>query len=293
MASSIEEVGLVTEPTQTIAEELLAQVEDIDGQRTLPRISGFWVPPLRERPQKGDEFGAIFLDDGTVGLMFVQLDDTLKRLHDGPQLEELIGENPADLARDLRAERPEQKTLAFGALNALSQYVIRASGLAIDTETDSIASFAPQPSDHIGMIGYFPPLVKKLLARNIQLTVVELKQELVEERPRFRVTLDPSALAECTKILATSTMLLNESIDEMLGYCQESEHVAIVGPGAGFLPDPLFARGVDTVGGHQVVDAVGFRQRCEAGEKWRETSRKYAIHRSSYPGYRELLSALP
>jgi uncharacterized protein len=292
MPLSEKEARFVKKPTQTIAEELLSQVDDVDHRLELPKISGFWVPPLRERPQKGDEFGALFLEDGTVGLMFVQLEDTLERLHAGQPLEELIGANPAVLARDLRASAPEKKALGYGAVNAISQHVIRASGLAIDRETDSIASFDPKPTDHIGMIGFFPPLVKQLRSLDVRLTVVELKRELVEDSHRYRVTLDPRALAECTKILATSTMLLNDSIDEMLGYCGEAELVAVIGPGAGFLPDPLFARGVDTVGGHQVVDAEAFRRRCEAGKKWRETSRKYAIHRGAYPGYRELLRAI-
>ena len=275
----------------TIADDLLAIVDEIDKQLALPRVTQLWLPQSRDVPPKSAEFGALVLDDGSVGLLYVLLGDTLKRIGTLRSPADLVGANPAELAHGFRASESAEKALGLGAINAISQHLLRASGCALDTETNSMASFEPGPGDRIGMVGFFPRLVAKLRAQNVDLTVIELKPELVQDAPRFRVTLDPAALQHCTRILCTSTILLNDSLDPILAHCRQAAHVAIIGPSAGYLPDPLFARGVQTVGGHQVVDTEAFLAHCEAEEKWSGSSRKYCLHRQSYPGYHALLKS--
>jgi uncharacterized protein len=276
----------------TIADEFLSIVDDIDARISLPRVRQVWLPRLRDTPRKSGEFGAVILDDGSVGLMFVLLGDTLRAIRDRVSPDTAVGMDPVELAQAFKDPDPATKALGLGAINAIGQHLIRASGFEVDTETNSLGSLDPQPGDHFGMVGFFPPLVRRLRAQNIDLTVIELKEALVQQAPRFQVTLDPAALGGCNKILCTSTMLLNDSIDPILGYCGQADEVVIIGPGAGFLPDALFARGVDTVGGHQVVDMEGFIARIEGEEKWGSTSRKYCFHRRSYPGYGALLDTV-
>jgi len=53
--------------------------------------------------------------------------------------------------------------------------------------------------------------------------------------------------------------------------------------------DPLFTRGVDTIGGRRVVDAKGFRDAFCKGQKWGSFAGKYVITRQDYPGLDWLL----
>ncbi len=281
---------MTAEPT--IASEFAAMVEEIDRRLSLPKVERIWLPEMGDGPRRSREFGAVILADGSVGLMFVLLGDTLRQIRDRVATDGWEGTDPVALARGFADPDPATRALGLGAINAIGQHVIRASSFALDTETNSLGSFDPQPSDRFGMVGFFPPLVRRLREQNIDLTVIELKKELVQESPGFRVTLDPAALTQCNKILCTSTLLLNDSIDPILAHCGQADEVAIIGPSAGFLPDPLFARGVETVGGHQVVDVEGFIARCEGEEKWGSTSRKYCFHRSTYPGVRALLESV-
>lgn len=275
--------------TSNVAGEYLEIVDALSRSFALPPVQRIWLPPVREIPDKSTEFGAVILADGSVGLMFMQLGDTLPGLRQRQASHPFDSTDPVALAQGFAGADPLERVLGLGAANAIAQHVIRESGVALDTQTNSIASFDPGPDDRMGMVGFFPPLVRKLRARNIDLTVVELKPELVQESERFRVTLDPAALAGCNQILCTSTLLLNDSLDTILHHCRQAEQVAVIGPGAGFLPDPLFARGIHTVGGNQILDAAGFVDRCEAEQKWGEASRKYCFHRDDYPGYRALL----
>ncbi len=273
----------------TIAEEYLTIVEALDRHFSLPKIRQVWLPEIQDNPDKSAEFGAIILDDNSVGLMFMLLDDTLQKIKERYAETDWVGLDPVEIAQGFRSSDPVEKALGLGAINAIGQHVMGVAQIPLDTATNSIASFDPQPQDRIGMVGFFPPLVERLRDQNIDLTVIELKAELLQQEPRFKVTLDPKALLECNKILCTSTMLLNDSIDAMLAYCKQADQVAIIGPSAGFLPDPLFARGVHTVGANQIVDVTAFIAHCNAEEKWGRSSRKYCIHSDSYPGYQTLL----
>jgi uncharacterized protein (DUF4213/DUF364 family) len=273
-----------------ISHSYLQLAEVIAEHVNLPVIRQIYIPGMTDEPGCTHKFGAVILDDGSVGVMYILMDETL------PQLQQYVGSlqcqgaNPMLLARSFTGADPAKKSLALGTLNAISQFILKNSGYHLDYTTDSLALFHPQPSDAMGMVGYFPPLVKHIREANVPLTVIELKEDLVRQEPGFLVTLDTSALRRCTKVLCTSTVLLNDSLDDILQHCQEAERVAIIGPTAGFLPDPLFERGVNTIGGTVIHDAELFLQLCQKGDKWGMAAKKYCIQRNQYPGFKKLLS---
>jgi uncharacterized protein (DUF4213/DUF364 family) len=139
------------------------------------------------------------------------------------------------------------------------------------------------------MIGLFRPLVARINEAGARLTVLELRPELAGDHEGCRVTLDPADLATCDKVVSTCTVLLNDTLDGVLAACRRAHCFAIVGPTAGCVPDPLFARGVDAIGGRRVIDAQGFREAFRNGEKWGPFATKYVITRQDYPGVDALL----
>jgi len=86
------------------------------------------------------------------------------------------------------------------------------------------------------------------------------KEQLVQRYPNLPITLEPKELSTCNKILCTSTTILNNSLDEILAHCPPAAFVSIIGPTAGYFPDPLFARGVDVMGGRVVKNGELFLQ---------------------------------
>ena len=85
-------------------------------------------------------------------------------------------------------------------------------------------------------------------------------------------------------------MLLNDTLDDVLAHCRHAQRVSLIGPGAGCLPDPLFARGVTLLGGSWIVDAAAFKVALRTGEPWGRHVRKVAIRRDAYPGFERLLA---
>ena len=64
----------------------------------------------------------------------------------------------------------------------------------------------------------------------------------------------------------------------------------MVGPGASCFPDPLFDAGVTVLGGRWIVDAPQFAAALVAGNRWKQTARKFALSSGDYPGLESLLA---
>jgi len=257
-----------------IADDLLALIETrLAGTR--PRVRAVHLPPVPWTGTKDGEFGAVELDSGALGLSYVLLDDTLAQLAGGHG-EKLVDHDALALARRWRDGQGAERTLGFAAVNALSRHLFDRDGRVPPDAPDSIGGLDPQPGEHIGMVGFFPPLVKPVTACGARLTVLELRADLAGTHPGFEVTLDPAALRCCDKVLMTSTVLLNGTLDAVLDACRQARAVAMIGPGAGCLPEPLFARGVTTLGGTWITDRAGFIEALHCGAPWGRFARKVA-----------------
>ena len=273
----------------SFAADYLTQLETFAAHGPLPRIKALHLPPAGGGADGKGEFCALELEDGSVGLSYVLLGDTLDRLRGGGESHGLTGADPLALARRYADADSYEKTLGFAAANALTRCLFDRAGFRPDASGDSIGQIDPQPGEQIGMIGLFRPLLGRILQSGARLTVVELKPELAGEADGYRVTLDAEELAACGKVVSTSTLLLNDTLDRMLGCCRNARWFAMVGPGAGCLPDALFARGVTLLGGSWITDSAGFVDALKRGETTSRFSLKSALTADRYPGFEALL----
>lgn len=270
------------------AEEILELAEQAAAVLPLPAVSQALFPPDRKGTGMQGEFCALRLADDSVGTAFVLLGDTLARLQERSP-GELVGKPALDVARLFAGDDPVERALGLAAINAITQHVFRRAGYEPDLAANSLGSLQLKPGDRVGMIGFFAPLVPRVRELGLPLTVVELRAELVKEEPGLSVTLDPKRLAGCNKIVSTSTVLLNDTLEEILGPCRHAEALALIGPSASCFPDPLFARGVTTMGGYWVLDPTVFMRRAAALEAWGEAGKKSTVQRANYPGTQALL----
>ncbi|MBN9463830.1 MAG: hypothetical protein J0H00_21745 [Burkholderiales bacterium] len=275
-----------------IAEELITLLERHGAGAPLPRVRALHLPRAECLEERSGEFCALELEDGTLGLAFVLLADTWSQLAATHAGAALAGTDALELARRYAGAGTVGRTLGFATINALSRCVFDRLGYVPPASTDSIGELDPQAGDHVGMVGLFRPLLGRCMAAGARVTVIELRSDLAGEYEGYRVTLDASELASCNKVLCTSSVLLNGTADRMLAHCTRAERLAMVGPGAGCLPDPLFARGVTLFGGSWISDPAGVVDALRAGRPWSEHARKIAIHREDYPGVERLSAAL-
>jgi len=267
----------------TDAQALLAQMAT---RMPLPRVRRLHLPPPPAADRERGEFCALELDDGSLGLAYALLGDTLPRLRAASSV---AGVDTLALAREFDGSDPVRRTLAFAAVNALTRCLFDRAGYEPPRSADSFGGLDARAGETLGMIGYFAPLVDRLVARGAKLLVVELREDLVRDDGTVRVTTDAAELSRCRQVLATGTLMLNDSLDRMLAFCRGAERVSLVGPSVGGPPDPLFTRGVTLLGGHWVHDIPGFVDALRAGEPTGALAFKSSLVRADYPGWDALL----
>ena len=276
----------------TIANDFLNMVEGISRKITLPQIREVRVARSSGESQPSSKFGAVVLADGTVGLTYMGLDKALLDIQPKVKSGEFIGSSPTDVAFLYGSEVGWKRALGMAAINAISQYVLRNGDILFAEMVDTLDLLDLTEDDHVGLVGYFPPLVNQLLPLNIPLTVLELDEKWLQHEGEFEVTLDPIRIAQCNKVLCTATTLINQTLESVLPHCAEAERVVLIGPTAGCLPDPLFARGIDRIGGCQVLDAARFIKLWSTHQRWRQATRRYVINKENYPGFDSLLGRM-
>lgn len=291
----------MTVTTTPIAQELVSQLDAIALRFPAPRIAQLHVPQdlgTTQSKARDAAFCAIELEDGAFGLSYLLLGDTLQQLllHEdvsGGNLP-LHGRCPLELARRFATHDGLDRALALACINALTDSVWRQLGYEPAPAGNSLGDIDLHRGDHLGMIGFFPPLVRQVQATEADLTVVELSEDMVRRQqarfPGVRITTDRAALAHCNVVVGTSTMLLNDTLDAMLAAAPHATRFAVIGPSAGLWPDALFARGVRLLGGTRIVDGAGFRAAMASGAPWSATARKFALSADAWPGWRTLLA---
>ncbi len=271
------------------ASEYLAQLNVFSEQCSLPRIRALHLPPVQPVQGHAGEFCAVELTDGSLGLSYVRLGDTLAQLRQGAETLLPAGADALEVARRFIDETGPARVIGFATANAISRCLFDRAGFRPGDSSDSTGQMNPQAGESIGMIGLFKPLLGRVLKSGARLTVVELRADLVGEHDGYRVTLDASELAACSKVISTSTLLLNDTLDSMLAQCRHASWFAMVGPSAGCLPDALFARGVTLLGGSWIRDRQGFVAALTSGAPHSEFTSKFALTPEGYPGWRELI----
>jgi uncharacterized protein (DUF4213/DUF364 family) len=274
----------------TIASDYLQLMQTIGEKLQIPSVREIHIAPFESDPVKNSKFGALVLTDGTVGLTYTGLDDDLQMLQDRGKYESLVSESPVQIASLYTMQEGWQKVLGMAAINAISQYLFNRGSYTLPTGGKTVSHLALDKDDHVGMVGYFPPLVKQVREMGLPLTVIELDEQWLQHDDQFEVTLEPEKLKDCSKIICTGTVLVNQTIDDLLPHFSNAKQIFIVGPTVGCLPDPLFDRGITQLGGCTVLDNAQFLRLWAAQEKWRDSTRRYVLSRdSAYSGCLQLL----
>ncbi len=266
--------------------------QNIHRQISIPAVSRIYLPKQNNSEQFRDEFGLLFLEDGTAAPFYTSLPGTLSALQE--QFSELgkTQYNTLDLIKLFSSEQLANKAIALGAFNAMSQYLMKHAGLlpqGAQASDKNMGSGKPQPGEQVGMIGYFCPLIDKLLSRGIAVLVIEQIPERIEAKPGLQFSQNPADLAQCRIVLCTAATLINDSLDDILSHCHNAETFSIIGPSGSGLPDVLFAKGVHSVGGVFFTDSQQLKQKLVQQSSWGQAGEKYQLTVDNYPGVQALL----
>ena len=268
-----------------LKDEFRKMVNELTTKFTLPPIANIFFPPFYKGGQPKDaQFMAISLEGGATGISFVLLPDEKMEEYTALQPPAFAEKNPQEFALEFGNDDPIKEMISLASINAICQHVMRETNFAVDSATDSLGLLSVSARDRVGMVGLFFGLIKTIKKAGAELVVIEKKDQLIQKFPNLPITLDATKLSTCNKILCTSTTILNNSLDEILAHCSPDAFVSIIGPTAGYFPDPLFARGVDVVGGRVVKNSAPFLQLLAERKRWGDTTQRTCFQKETYAG---------
>lgn len=269
----------------SLKDEFARMISELALKFTLPPIADIFLPPFYAGGQPKDaQFMAISLEGGAVGVSYVLLPDEKMEEYTRLQPSDFIAKAPLQFTREFGRNDPLGEMIGLAAINAVCQHVMRETNFAVDSATDSLGLLSVQQGDRVGMVGLFYGLIKTIEQANAEVVVIEKNEQLIQKYPDLPITTDVTKLSRCNKILCTGTTILNNSLDEVLARVPSDAFVSVIGPTAGYFPDPLFARGVNVVGGRVVKDGEAFLQSIAEGKRWGEATRKICFQKENYTG---------
>jgi len=269
----------------SLKDEFKKLITELETKFTLPPITNIFLPAFHIGGQPKDaQFMAIGLEGGAVGVSYVLLPDKKMEEYTALQSPDFVGKNPRRFALEFGHDDPLKEMIGLSAINAVCQHVMRETNFAVDSATDLLGLLSISEGDRVGMVGLFYGLIKTIKKAKAERVVIEKIEQLIQKYPDLPITMDTTKLSTCNKILCTSTTIMNNSLDEILAPCSPDTFVSIIGPTAGYFPDPLFARGVDVVGGRVVKDGELFLQPIEEGKRWGDATQRTCFKKETYAG---------
>jgi uncharacterized protein (DUF4213/DUF364 family) len=178
-----------------------------------------------------------------------------------------ILKGPKPLIRGMRAGEliaggepgPFSDVIRLATLNALSvPFLIhnRHIAAAVEDITDYRQFFV---NKKICMVGAIIPTLKRLQELGIHnVTIVDRKESTKEEwnfGAFIPIEKTAEALAACDTAIFTGASIANGTIEHLLRCASKDATIVVVGPTAGFIPEPLFRRRIAVIGTVVVTDS--------------------------------------
>jgi uncharacterized protein len=176
-----------------------------------------------------------------------------------------ILKGPKALIRGLRAGElishgtpgPFSDVIRLAALNALSvPFLIRNHSISDGDVTDYTQFFTGKK---ICMMGAIVPTLKRLQACGIHNVTIIDNKETTGTEPGFGnyIPMEKAdeALAACETAIFAGASIANGAIEHLIRRTSPNAAIIVVGPTAGFVPEPLFQRRVAMIGTVVVTDS--------------------------------------
>ncbi len=153
------------------------------------------------------------------------------------------------------SENPLEAAVGIATVNALSQMLRELEPENFTVSNVDVLDLI-KPGDRVAMVGYFGPLVPKILKITEKFTVLE-KREI--ESPETRTLSSEKArevLPQSDVIIISASTLANRTFDELLSLRGTAREVILLGPSAPLYPTPFFERGITALMGTRILDPM-------------------------------------
>ncbi len=188
-----------------------------------------------------------------------------------PQAGKLAGMDACEFLPWAHEGNVLKAAIGVAVLNALSHYLWDRRGVQgyrIIPGADAVEGLTFGPEDNVVLVGALVPYIRMLREKDCAFSILERTPETLKgDELNYYVPPERAseALSRTTAVIATGATLVNGSVDQLLEWTPRETKVIIVGPTASMLPDALFQRGVDVLGGVRVTDPGAVMQIISEG----------------------------
>ena len=277
---------------KAILPETLAAIREVLG----PELDGITV----ERAVIGLFFTGVKLDNGIAGACATPI-KTIPEAVCCPSSAmampfpgKLKGRPAFDLAREALGDNGIRRAVGIAAMNALADTCWRRRPhpeTELRTGIDAFDATEIRTGDKVVVVGAFVPFLRELKRRRQPFLVLEQDPATLkpEELPFFRPAEEAATVVpEADVLLITGTTLLNDTLEDILGWAKPSARVTMVGPTVSLLPDAFLRRGADILGTVRITDPDAFLDAlAEGGSGYHflgRTAQKVVLVRSAGVG---------
>lgn len=173
--------------------------------------------------------------------------------------ETLNGLPVIEVLTGLSSDEPIKTALAIATLNALSAACWNkgiSGDYVITKNMDAQDALKMSVEKSVAVVGAFVPVLHTLKARGGTWWVIEQEPETLtkDEMPHFIPAENSNDILNRADVLViTGVTLINHTLEGILAASKKGAQIAVMGPTASSLPEPLFKRGVSIVGGVAVT----------------------------------------
>ena len=225
------------------------------------KLEGIFHDLTLERVTIGLFFTGVKLSNGAGGVCFTPIKEipeavccpsSAGRIFDPAKIPGMKVESALSA---LSSREPMKVAVAIATLNALSSTCWSRGGKEVyNLKRNMDALEAVRLSDHsaVAVIGAIVPVLSLLKRRGGTWWIIEQDPKTLREDELPHYVPEESSkevLAKADVLIITGVTLVNHTLEDILEYARPGAEIAIMGPTASMLPEPMFERGVRVMGG--------------------------------------------
>lgn len=153
------------------------------------------------------------------------------------------------------SENPLEAAVGIATANALSHMLYELKLKNFPVSNVDILDLLKR-DDNVAMVGYFGPLVPKILKITSKLTVLEKREIEAAEVRTLPSEKSREILPTSDVIILSASTLANRTFDELLSLRGAAREVILLGPSAPLYPAPFFERGITAIMGTRIFDPL-------------------------------------
>ena len=153
-----------------------------------------------------------------------------------------------------------ERIIGIATLNAASQHILAVKSPYKEIEGDLVDFLKIKKDTKILFIGFMKPMIKKILNRTKFINIIDNNPLIKGFYQNIPILNDINDLKESDLsgdiLFCTGTSLINNTLERILSvFRKKAKCIVLIGPTISFLPDVLFDKGVDIVGGMTFSDS--------------------------------------